>query len=205
MIWKILGITLIIIIIIYFIKKYGWCIYNKDTRYELLFHSNIDANWLNETIVVVYKLISPIAEELKVLLPVTNRLSHWMLGLELSNGVIITCSSSPSGYIEIYKVEHKTENIFVNTLKNWYSYICAKYTDIKSYTLKQFLDIYKRYYKSFHRYWFFDDNCQKMTSYALCNIFGIDDKETQREKYDLTIIEEYFKEMKNKCFGNGLQ
>ena len=201
MIWRILGLLLIIIIIICFIHQYSFCIYNTKPTNDIIVHHGFDISWLNENIIVVYKLISPITEQLKVILPVTNRISHWMLGLKLSNNKIIICSSSPHGYIELYNANKYNNKYLIRVDTNWIAYICNKFTDIKKYTVKEFIKIYMKYYISFNRYWFFDDNCQKMTSYALHNIFGINDKEVYRENYNMGIIPEYFKAMKNKCFG----
>lgn len=203
--WKFLSFILIIIIIICFIHNYSSCVYNTKPLNEFVIHYGINMNWLNENIEIVYKLISPIAEQLRIILPVTNRISHWMLGFKLSNDEYIICSSSPFGYIELYKVDDHNNNRFVRNDKKWVAYVRALYINIKQYKVSEFLKTYMNYYISFNGYYFFDENCQKMTSYALHNIFGVNDKETQRETYDISVIPEYLKSMKNKCFGNVYQ
>lgn len=199
--WKLLTFILVVVIFVCFLHNYSFCVYNTKPTYELVIHDNFNVNWLKETIKVVYKLISPIAEQLKTILPITNRISHWMLGFKLSNGKVIVCSSSPYGYIELYSIDEIAPTCFKRTDKDWVAIICGIYTNIKQYTLTEFVNVYMKYYISFNRYWFFDDNCQKMTSYALHNIFEINDDKTIREPYDMSVIPEYFKAMKNKWFG----
>ena len=203
MFYKMLAICLIICVVICFVSKYGYCIWNTHPENNIVFHHDFNIEWLHEQIVVVYKLISPITEQLKTVLPTTNRISHWMLGFKLSNGELVICSSSPAGFIELYTAVKQDDNTLYSKQYNSIAQISNKYTHIKKYTLNKFVEIYKRFYISFHRYWLFDENCQKMTSYALHNIFGINSSDTLREKYDMSVISEYFKAMKHKWSGNG--
>ena len=201
MFWKILTFILLIAIFVYFIYTNSSCVYNTKPTYNLVIHEGFNIDWLEESIEVVYKLLSPIAEQLKNITPITNRISHWMLGFKLSNGVVVICSSSPYGYIELYTIDKITPTCLILSNKDWVANICNTYTNINKYTLSEFISVYMLYYTSFNRYWLLDDNCQKMTSYALHNIFEINSKETIRESYDMSIVPEYFKAMKNKCFG----
>lgn len=193
--WKVLGVILIMIVLVWFVTKYSECVYNPNMVHDLVFHYRFNSAWLKETIVKVHKIISPIAEDLKKVLPVTNRISHWMLCMELANGVLVMCSSAPFGWIELYRVTRKGDILLNKDRPTWKAFIKASFSNITKYTLGEFIDIYTAFYKSFDKYSFFDNNCQKMTSHALENIFHVNSPETVREKYDMGIVSEYFRNM----------
>lgn len=209
MFWKILSLLLIIVLICYSVitpfyrKVFGDN--NFDASYCVIFRHNSILNHMNDRIVEAYRCISPIYQGWSYALPVTQNLSHWQTAVKTDKDKYIIVSSSPSHYIEVFEADYNDKNhIFMENFRGnkMLSWGVNKYTldDMKNkyVHVKDLIIKMNNYYNTIKKYSITNNNCHKMTRFALKNVFGIDcDKDIKTNYNAYNLYKEF---MRNKSY-----
>lgn len=163
----------------------------------IIFDNDFDISLLKQHIIKVIKTLSPVPYSCRGIIPITNRISHWLLTLILNNNKIVVVNTSSRVYITVHNGRINDKYNIVN-YNNYFGIIKHIYGIDNKITLSTFLNKYLTYFKDRYKCYslFGCHNCQHIVSECLKHIFDIDDKESKCENYNMGILMEIYKNNK---------
>ena len=205
MVWKVLTILLTICLLVYCLSMVVDKIYIPERKLKqcstygtIILDKMFDKSLLSHQIVKVIKMLSPVPYVCRGIIPITNRISHWLLALKLDNNKVVVVNTSSKVFITVYNGRINQKRKLIN-YNDYIGIVKRVYTLNNPILLSTFLNKYIAYFKNKYKQYtlFGHDNCQHIVSDCLTHIFGITDNETKCEKYDLGILKEIYKTNKH--------
>ena len=204
MLWKVLTILLVVCVIVYGLSSLINKVYIPEHKLKqcsaygtIILDNDFDKTLLRCYIVKVIKLLSPVPYACRGLIPITNRVSHWLLALILNNDKVVVVNTNAKVFINVYNGRINKEHKIVN-YKDYIGVIKHVYNVDNKLKLSTFLTKYISYFKANYKCYTMlgHNNCQYIVADCLKHIFGIHNNETTCEEYNIGILKEIYNNTK---------